>query len=112
MKKLSALIAMLFASASMTVFAQATPAKPAEPMKSAAPAAPAAPMKAAAPSAKAESPMKDDAKAMKADEKKAKKAAKKAKKDMAMKADAPAPGAPKAVGEQKKEELKKEAPKK
>ena len=45
MKKLSALIAVLFASASMSVFAQATPAtpaKPAEPAKStAAPAKPA-----------------------------------------------------------------------
>ena len=36
MKKLSALIAVLFASASIGVFAQATPAKPAEPAKPAA----------------------------------------------------------------------------
>ena len=38
MKKLSALIAMLFASASISVFAQATPATPAKPAEPAKPA--------------------------------------------------------------------------
>jgi len=56
MKKLAALIAAVFATASIGVFAQA-PAKPAEPAKPAAAAAP-----AAAPSAKVEAPAKADAK--------------------------------------------------
>ena len=76
MKHLSALIAMLFASVSISVFAQATPAKPAEPAKPATTAAPAKPATPAtpatpAPSAKAEAPK------MTAEEKKAEKKAKK-----------------------------------
>ncbi len=61
MKKLSALIAAVFASVSLGAFAQA-PAKPAEPAKPAAAATP------AAPSAKAEAPAKAEVKKAEAPE--------------------------------------------